>query len=100
MLQVVDKHVVVEGNHEEKQDEHGWITRKFTRRYLIPEQCDLDKVDSKLSSDGVLTIVVARKEQPKEGGERVVSIQHTGKPAIRPKTDEKSVEEKSVEEKK
>jgi crystallin alpha B len=94
-VKVVDKYVVVEGNHEEKQDDHGWISRKFTRRYLIPEQCDLEKVESKLSSDGVLSISVPRKEQPKIEGERVVSIQHTGKPAIREKQEEtKSVEEK------
>ena len=96
ILQVVDKYVVVEGTHDEKQDDHGWISRKFTRRYLIPEQCDLEKVESKLSSDGVLSISVPRKEQPKVEGERVISIQHTGKPAIR----EKAAEEKKVEEKK
>lgn len=92
---MVDKYVVVEGNHEEKQDEHGWISRKFTRKYLIPEQCNLDKVESRLSSDGVLTISVPRKEPPKlEGKERVISIQHTGKPAIHEKEAEKKSEEK------
>ncbi len=97
-VKVVDKYVVVEGNHEEKQDEHGWISRKFTRRYLIPEQCNVEKVESKLSSDGVLTISVPRKEQPKlEGAERVISIQHTGKPAIREKKSD--AEEKKVEQK-
>lgn len=97
-FQVVDKYVVVEGTHDEKQDEHGWISRKFVRRYLIPEQCNVEKVESNLSSDGVLTISVPRKEQPKpEGAERVISIQHTGKPAIRekkPDAEEKKVEQK------
>jgi crystallin alpha B len=94
-VKVVDKYVVVEGNHEEKQDDHGWISRKFTRRYLIPEQCNVDKIESHLSSDGVLSITVPRKEQIKEGGERVISIQKTGKPAI----TEKKSEEKKPEEK-
>jgi len=95
-VKVIDKHVIVEGNHEEKQDEHGWISRKFTRKYLIPDQCNLEKVESKLSSDGVLTISVPRKTPPAVEGERVISIQHTGKPAIR----EKVAQEKQVEEKK
>ncbi|KAG8039170.1 hypothetical protein G9C98_003477 [Cotesia typhae] len=82
-VKVVDRSVVVEGKHEEKQDEHGFISRQFTRRYLIPEQCDIDHVSSKLSSDGVLSITVPRKEQPKVEGERKINIEHTGKPAIR-----------------
>lgn len=97
-LQVVDKYVVVEGNHEEKQDDHGWISRKFTRRYLIPEQCNLEEVESKLSTDGILTISVPRKELPNLQGERVVSIQKTGKPAIREKSNEvKKTDEKNEE---
>ncbi|XP_058796934.1 protein lethal(2)essential for life-like [Phymastichus coffea] len=94
-VKVVDNYVVVEGNHDEKKDEHGWISRKFTRRYLIPEQCNLENVESKLSSDGILTISVPRKEPPKVEGERVISIQQTGKPAIQEKSEEKNpVEEK------
>jgi len=92
-VKVVDKFIVVEGNHEEKQDEHGWISRKFTRKYLIPEQCNIEKAESKLSSDGVLTISVPRKDKPADEGERVINIQHTGKPAIREKSEEKKTEE-------
>lgn len=31
-----DKYIVVEGKHEEKQDEHGYISRHFVRRYMLP----------------------------------------------------------------
>lgn len=62
---------------------------------MIPEQCDIEKVESKLSSDGVLTITVARKDLPKvEGKERVINIQQTGKPAIQVKESEKPEEKK------
>lgn len=93
-VKVIDKCVVVNAKHEEKQDEHGWISREFTRKYLIPEQCDLEQVFSKLSSDGVLTITAPRKEQPKVKGERKIQIKLTGQPAIQPKADQKKVEDK------
>lgn len=35
-VKVTDKYVVVEAKHEEKQDEHGYVSRQFTRRYLLP----------------------------------------------------------------
>ncbi|XP_076620281.1 protein lethal(2)essential for life [Colletes latitarsis] len=82
-VKVVDNFVVVTANHEEKRDEHGWISRKFVRKYTIPEQCDIDQVSSKLSSDGVLTIIAPRKDQPKIENERVIKIEHTRKPALR-----------------
>ncbi|KAJ8963110.1 hypothetical protein NQ318_018575 [Aromia moschata] len=28
--------IIVEGKHEEKQDEHGFISRHFVRRYVLP----------------------------------------------------------------
>ncbi|CAG4958346.1 unnamed protein product [Parnassius apollo] len=72
-----DGYVVVEGKHEEKQDEHGWVSRQFTRRYALPESCSVDAVQSRLSSDGVLTII-APLERPQASNERVVPIIHTG----------------------
>lgn len=83
-VKVVGKNVVVEGKHEEKQDEHGWISRQFVRKYLVPEQCDIEELKSSLSSDGVLTIVAPRKDpDPQSQKERVIKIQATGQPALR-----------------
>ncbi|XP_076289397.1 protein lethal(2)essential for life [Lasioglossum baleicum] len=97
-VKVVDKFVVVEGKHEEKQDEHGWISRQFTRRYLIPEQCNVDEVSSSLSSDGVLSITAPRKDKPNAQPERSISIQQTGKPALKEnEKKEEKAEEKKVE---
>ncbi|XP_059479752.1 protein lethal(2)essential for life-like [Neocloeon triangulifer] len=74
--------VVVEGKHEERADDHGYISRHFVRRYVLPEQYDLDQVNSSLSSDGVLTISAPKKCLP-GSGERVVLIQQTGVPAVK-----------------
>lgn len=75
-VKTIDNHVVVEGRHKERQDEHGYISRYFTRRYSLPKGYDPELVHSSLSSDGVLTIAAP---QPRALGDaRVVPIQHTG----------------------
>lgn len=89
--------VHVTGKHEEKKDEHGTISRHFVRKYMVPEQCDIDKVSSTLSSDGVLSVIAPRKLQLKDSTDKVIKIQHTGKPAIR---DDDKKEEKKDEKKK
>jgi crystallin alpha B len=90
-VKVVDNNIVVEAKHEEKEDEHGWISRQFTRKYMIPNQCDAEQVESHLSSDGVLTISAPKKELPKpDSNEKVIKIQYTGEPAIAAKESSSS----------
>ena len=77
-VKAVDGYLVIEAKHEEKQDEHGYISRSFTRRYALPEGVDADSVMSKLSSDGVLSVTAPLKPPPKQSNERIVPIIHTG----------------------
>lgn len=72
-----DNCVIVEGKHEEKQDEHGYISRHFVRRYVLPRNHDAADVVSSLSSDGVLTITAPKKALP-AAAERVVPITQAG----------------------
>ncbi|XP_033211420.1 protein lethal(2)essential for life-like [Belonocnema kinseyi] len=97
-VKVVDKFVLVEGKHDEKQDEHGWISRRFSRKYQVPEEYDLHEVKSSLSSDGVLTITAPRKYDPKHHREKHISIEVTGKPVAR-EILEAMNEEKKLEKK-
>lgn len=60
-VKVIDKFITVDAHHEEQQDEHGWISRKFQRKYLIPDDCDPALIKSALSSDGVLTLTAPKK---------------------------------------
>jgi HSP20 family molecular chaperone IbpA len=78
-VKVTENAVMVEGKHEEREDEHGLISRQFHRRYILPKDYDPESVTSELSTDGILTI----KAPPKvvEGAERVISIELTGDPA-------------------
>ncbi|CAH2099239.1 unnamed protein product [Euphydryas editha] len=76
-VKTADGYIVIEGKHEEKKDEHGFISRQFTRRYVLPDGCDPETVESKLSSDGVLT-VIAPRQSAISNNERVVPIAQTG----------------------
>ncbi|CAH2245063.1 protein lethal(2)essential for life-like [Pararge aegeria] len=77
-VKTVDGYIVVEGKHEEKQDKHGYISRQFTRRYALPEGCTPETVESRLSSDGVLTVTAPRQVPLAVQGERKVPIAQTG----------------------
>lgn len=73
-VKTIDDEVVVEGKHEERQDEQGFISRQFTRRYSLPKGFDPKSVISTLSSDGILTISAPKLSV----NERVIPIQQTG----------------------
>nr|ASQ43193.1 HSP19.2 [Choristoneura fumiferana] len=77
-VKTVDGYLVVDAKHEEREDEHGFISRSFSRRYLLPEGIEADAVISRLSSDGVLTITAPLKAPPKGSNERLVPIVQTG----------------------
>lgn len=72
-VKVADREVIIEGKHEERQDNHGFISRQFKRRYFLPTDCSADSVVSSLSSDGVL-IVTADKIKELKTKEIIVPI--------------------------
>lgn len=76
-VKTVDNSIVVEAKHEEKKDEHGYISRQCTRRYELPKGFKAEDVVSSLSSDGILTIKAARPKAI-EGNTRNVEIQQIG----------------------
>ncbi|KAL1138687.1 hypothetical protein AAG570_008749 [Ranatra chinensis] len=80
-VKVVDDYLVVEAKHEERSDEHGFVSRQFTRRYKLPKDIDSKALTSKLSSDGVLQLE-APKKTPSHSNTREIPIVHTNKPAV------------------
>lgn len=74
----VGNSVVIEGKHEERPDDHGYIQRHFVRRYTLPDTHDIDQVQTTLSSDGVLTVKAPTKNAAIKGNEKAIPIQHTG----------------------
>ncbi|CAG0919982.1 unnamed protein product [Notodromas monacha] len=86
-VKTLDKFVVIEGNHEEKEDEHGSsIERHFVRKYLLPEGVKPESVSCSLSSDGVLSISAPKQAALEaKSEERKVEIQRSDKPALKEK---------------
>ncbi|CAG0919981.1 unnamed protein product [Notodromas monacha] len=81
-VKTVDDYVVIEGKHEEKEDEHGYIQRHFVRKYRLPEGVKAEAVTSSLSSDAVLSIRAPKSLPVQTSNERVVPITHSPFPAM------------------
>ncbi|CAG2179442.1 unnamed protein product, partial [Oppiella nova] len=74
-VKVVDHQLVIHGKHEERTDSHGWVQREFTRRYVLPDGCEPEKVVSSLDAKGILSIEAPKKAlPPPDNNERVVPI--------------------------
>lgn len=68
--------IVVEGKQEEREDEHGYISRHFIRKYKLPEEFNSMSIQSNLSSDGLLTVTAIKKEVKSD--EKEIPIKLTG----------------------
>lgn len=92
-VKVLDNSVVVEGKHEEREDDHGYISRHFVRRYALPKGYDPNKVVSTLSSDGVLTVSVPKPQIEDKSDARQIQIQQVGPAHLNVKENPKEVTE-------
>lgn len=75
-VKVKGREVIVEGKHEEKKDDYGFVSRQFTRRYVLPEEYDPDTIATYLDAEGKMTIK-ALKPKPvvEESQERIIHIE-------------------------
>uniref|UniRef100_A0A0N4UPV2 SHSP domain-containing protein n=1 Tax=Dracunculus medinensis TaxID=318479 RepID=A0A0N4UPV2_DRAME len=55
-VNIRENELIVEGKHEERNDENGTIQRHFIRKYEIPSDVQMDTIESNLSDHGVLSI--------------------------------------------
>ncbi|XP_028852590.1 heat shock protein beta-1 [Denticeps clupeoides] len=58
-IRTVQGFLEVSGKHEERRDEHGFISRSFTRKYQLPDGLDPQIISCTLSGDGVLSVEAA-----------------------------------------
>ncbi|XP_027888019.1 crystallin, alpha B, b isoform X1 [Xiphophorus couchianus] len=59
-VSVSDEFITVHAKHEDRQDDHGFVSREFLRKYRLPSGVLGADITSNLSSDGVLTITAPR----------------------------------------
>ncbi|XP_069395660.1 alpha-crystallin B chain-like [Paralichthys olivaceus] len=70
-VNICDEIITIHGKHEEKQDDHGFVSREFHWKYRLPAGVSGADVTANLSSDGVL-IITAPRSSP--GPERSIPI--------------------------
>ncbi|XP_040005696.1 alpha-crystallin B chain-like [Xiphias gladius] len=70
-VNVSDDFITIHAKHEDRQDDHGFVSREFLRKYRLPAGVSCADVTSSLSSDGVLTITAPRSST---GQERSIPI--------------------------
>jgi HSP20 family molecular chaperone IbpA len=75
-VKVKNKFIIVDAKHDEREDEFGFISRQFTRKYILPDDFDTDTIKSFLTDDSKLTIKADMKMKKADiGGDRFIPIQ-------------------------
>jgi crystallin alpha B len=72
-VKIAGERLTISAKHEEKPDEHGYISREFTRQFVIPENVETDSVESQLTTDGYL-VIKGKVRGAEDVKERVINI--------------------------
>lgn len=65
-VRTVDNLLEVTGRHAQRMDQHGFVSREFTRTYILPMGVDPLLVQVSISHDGILCIQAPRKTEDLE----------------------------------
>ncbi|XP_037693904.1 alpha-crystallin A chain isoform X2 [Choloepus didactylus] len=82
-VKVLDDFVEIHGKHNERQDDHGYISREFHRRYRLPTAVDQSALSCSLSADGMLTFSGPKIVDPSHS-ERTIPVSREEKPSSAP----------------
>ncbi|XP_047463676.1 heat shock protein beta-1 [Mugil cephalus] len=74
VVKTKDGVVEISGKHEERKDEHGFVSRCFTRKYTLPSIANIEKVTSSLSPEGVLTVEAPLNRPAIESSETTIPV--------------------------
>ncbi|KAM5126822.1 alpha-crystallin A chain [Mantella aurantiaca] len=85
-VKILDDFVEIHGKHNERQDDHGYISREFHRRYRLPSNLDQSCVSCSLSADGILTFNGAKMMSSLDSShsERPIPVSREEKPTSAP----------------
>ncbi|CAL8266674.1 unnamed protein product [Merluccius merluccius] len=74
VVKTKDGVVEISGNHQERKDEHGFVSRSFTRKYTLPATANVEKVASSLSPEGMLTVEAPLAVQAIQSAEVTIPV--------------------------
>ncbi|KAM8834538.1 heat shock protein beta-1 [Synchiropus splendidus] len=74
VVKTKDGVVEITGKHEERKDEHGFVSRCFTRKYTLPSGVNIEKVTSSLSPEGFLTVEAPLLKPAIESAETTIPV--------------------------
>lgn len=74
-VKTVDYEVIIHAKHEEREDEHGRISREFTRRIVLPLGVDPMQVTALYDSKGILAIRAPKEVTEKTGKETLIRVE-------------------------
>ncbi|XP_068457091.1 heat shock protein beta-1 [Clinocottus analis] len=74
VVKTKDGVVEISGKHEDRKDEHGFVSRSFTRKYTLPSSANVEKVASSLSPEGVLTVEAPMIRPAIESSETTIPV--------------------------
>ncbi|XP_069886951.1 alpha-crystallin A chain isoform X1 [Dipodomys merriami] len=85
-VKVLEDFVEIHGKHNERQDDHGYISREFHRRYRLPSNVDQSALSCSLSVDGMLTFSGPKVQSGLDAGhsERAIPVSREEKPSSAP----------------
>ena len=55
-VQIIKDRLTISGKQEEKADEHGYVSREFTRHFSVPEDVEQDTLETVLTNEGALIV--------------------------------------------
>ncbi|KAF7665613.1 hypothetical protein LDENG_00136370 [Lucifuga dentata] len=82
VVKTKDGVVEITGKHEERKDEHGFVSRCFTRKYTLPPNANIEKVTSSLSPEGVLTVESPLTRPAIESSETTIPVNVENKTGV------------------
>ncbi|TRZ12433.1 hypothetical protein HGM15179_014678 [Zosterops borbonicus] len=91
-VRTVDNLLEVAGQHPQKADRHGFVSREFTRTYILPLDVDPLLVRATLSHDGILSIVAPRTGKEVKARVNEVKIMQQEQPEGKEEQAEEGIE--------
>ncbi|XP_068600355.1 heat shock protein beta-1 [Brachionichthys hirsutus] len=89
LVKTKDGIVEITGKHEERKDEHGFVSRTFTRKYTLPHTANVEKVTSSLSPEGLLTVEAPLLVPAIKSSETTIPVTVDNKAAVKNTPPEK-----------